>query len=242
MRDLPDAFIHVLIRKILTFAALLLFISGCGQADATRTSRAAYPAPSPAPYPPPSPITVIIDTPAITPSVQPTVGLIGASRQQLTQAALKYTNDNYPSITGTPTVILIRPITANQLPSLGFGEVSYAGTEEPPLMLVILKGDFDITSLFSGLQPRKVDTRVKYIAYVYDLRAGLPMLTAPSTNGGKLRRALNDPSLPDDPTAEPGEAVTPGAPAVPMPPQPTPHTTRPYGSIAPPAATAPIAP
>jgi hypothetical protein len=122
------------------------------------------------------------------------------------------------------------------LPALGLTEIGFAG-DVPPLMLVIVHGDIDITQTQTAslVVPAMRRPRVKYIAYVFDLRAGVPTLMETSIRGGKFRRALNDPSLPDDiPLVSPN--VTKGL-SVPDMPHPTPYPTTtirtPYGAIAP---------
>jgi hypothetical protein len=74
-------------------------------------------------------------------------------------------------------------------------------------MLVIVKGDFDMTSL-AGPVPIETSLRAHYVIYVFDLSLGVPITVTYSTNGGILRHALNDPSLPDDPTAPPLDRPT----------------------------------
>jgi hypothetical protein len=145
----------------------------------------------------------------------------------MAQVALNVTNANYPSLSDTPEVVLVRSVTAADIAALGIANISFDGGEEPPLMLVIVKGDFDVSSL-SGAK------RAKYIGYAFDLRAGGPALVASSVKGGRFRQALNDPSLPDDPTTEPDTGQ--GASADLMPTAIPSLTKLPYGATAAPAA------
>lgn len=149
--------------------------------------------------------------------------LVGASAQDVAQRAIEFSRANFRSVNGTPEVKLARPVLASQLPSLGLYGVPYADND-PPLMLVILHGDFDIAGGFPGwdrnITPgRKI--QVSHVAYVFDLRLGAPTLIATSPRGGRFRQALNDPSLPLDPTpvaAPPlpaGYALTPAPTAPP---------------------------
>jgi hypothetical protein len=104
-------------------------------------------------------------------------------------------------------------------------------------MLVILKGDFDISNMpgAGNIPKSNWHWRVGYIAYVMDLKAGLPTLTVSSPQGGLFRKALNNPNLPDDLPANPallGELknrtqALPGVPIVP------PSNKVPYGSLIP---------
>jgi hypothetical protein len=75
--------------------------------------------------------------------------------------------------------------------------------DPPPMMLVIVKGDFDIIGLYGTGSPPPEHPRAKYILYIYNLQTGGPTAITSSQNGGTFRKALNDPSLPDDPTAIP---------------------------------------
>ncbi len=96
-----------------------------------------------------------------------------------------------------PTVAFTRSITKAEVPSTSLGKINFIGGE-PPLMLVVVKGNFDVsspaTARFSDLKPR---TQAKYIVYIFDLRAGIPCLTSTGATGEYFRRVLNDASLPD---------------------------------------------
>ncbi len=127
---------------------------------------------------------------------------------------------------GSPQVLLSRTVRASELPTLGlpFGNVNVVDGA-PPLVLVVLRGDFRSDGqLFAGgnAPPAAQVAQVKYVALVYDLWAGLPTSVYISPNGGLLRRVLNDPSLPDDPsppatapTARPQDYTIPNPPLPP---------------------------
>lgn len=129
--------------------------------------------------------------------------LINASRQEVGQAALNYTLancDKFTVLSGTPQVVLIRPIKVADFPSWGFGEVGFAGNSLP-MMLVVVKGDFDTTNFIRSVSAHPLTgierTKFQYIAYIFDLGVGLPTLTTTALTGESFGRELNDPSLPD---------------------------------------------
>lgn len=98
---------------------------------------------------------------------------------------------------GTTSVLLSRPITREQVANLGLGCLAeFASIEEPPLALVILKGDFTFQSMPGGGSSR--GARFPYVVYVIDLWSGAPVRLMNSISGGLVRKALNDPSLPFD--------------------------------------------
>lgn len=98
---------------------------------------------------------------------------------------------------GTTSVLLSRPITREQVANLGLGcLVEFASIEEPPLALVILKGDFTFEKMPGGRTSQGI--RFPYVVYVIDLWSGGPVRLMNSLSGGLVRKALNDPSLPFD--------------------------------------------
>lgn len=98
---------------------------------------------------------------------------------------------------GTMNVLLSQPITREQVANLGLGCLpDFASIEEPPLALVILKGDFTFESMPGGRSLQ--GTRFPYVVYVIDLWSGAPVKLMNSISGGLVRKALNDPSLPFD--------------------------------------------
>lgn len=121
---------------------------------------------------------------------------------------------------GAIDLMLARPITRNEVSELGIGCLpNFASIEEPPMMLVILKGDFAFTAVLSP--ESTLEQRYKYAAYVMDTWAAWPAFLRVSATGGLFRKALNDPSLPIEGPVNPTKCPprTPG--------------TRPYGAEVP---------
>lgn len=155
---------------------------------------------------------------------------------------------------GAPEVALVRSVTTADLSGLGLPPLNFSA-QEPPLSLVILRGDFELAGHVPGtgsFDPSSWQHRVQYMAFVYDLNAGIPALTTWSPLGGSFRAALNDPNLPEDPRApmsEVSEFRAAGARPLPIvPPGGTgpasfPYPTMPplrYGAPAPPFLATPI--
>lgn len=166
-------------------------------------------------------------------SAQPQGGthsLVNASMKDVTEAALKHTQARFQVLSEQITVPLARPVIKEDLPRSGLPEIDFGG-EYPPLALVVLKGEFDVQNLRRGAAS---DTpwNVKFIAYVFDLKAGVPTLTLVSHDGSIFRDLLNDPSLPlprpeVNQTGRPEEGVEPLLPVAPA------HKI-PYGAMEPP--------
>ncbi|MDF2387811.1 hypothetical protein JMG10_40590 [Nostoc ellipsosporum NOK] len=127
--------------------------------------------------------------------------LTSASEKEIKQAAVNYTLANscrYKILSGTPEAIFARPIKAAEIPATGFGEFDFMG-KEPPMMLVVVKGNFDISgSGFLGFQTSNSPRSTKYTAYIFDLQAGTPIFSATGLIGKYFRDALNDSTVPDD--------------------------------------------
>ncbi len=150
--------------------------------------------------------------------------LTSLSPEQVGQVAQDYTQAIGYLHSGESKVLLTRPVTRDDLPKLGLDSINFAG-QDPPLMLVILKGDFDTSSIPRMTVP-STPRRVSYIAYVFDLWAGEPALTITSPNGGVLRKALNDPTLPNDGSVQPNTETDNTLVS-------TPSVKLPYGATAP---------
>ncbi|HEX8218884.1 MAG TPA: hypothetical protein VF914_06685, partial [Chloroflexia bacterium] len=56
-----------------------------------------------------------------------------ASANDIAQVAINLTQAKYPSLSGTPKVLLTRPVTLAELPALGLGSYQFGSIEEPPL-------------------------------------------------------------------------------------------------------------
>ena len=198
-------------KTLLTLTILFITLTSCGRGDTASVSPEAYPAPdSGLAYPPPANAAT---SPAKmeVPSFHPH-SLLNAPVSEVAQASLDYTHDRFPNQGTDPKVVLNRFVRAADLPALGFEGINF--NPERPMALVILKGDFDVSSL------ARSNKRIQgaYIAYVFDLDTGVPTFIGTSRLGGNFRRALNDPTLPDDPTTVPD--ANPGN--VTMVPMPTP--------------------
>jgi hypothetical protein len=158
--------------------------------------------------------------------------MLSASPEEIGNAAIEYTRQNLNIISGTPQVVLNRSVTIPELPNLGLAAMS-TPANPPPTWLVILKGDFDVSNLPGGAGPMQ-QLKATYIAYVFDLRAGTPTLVQTSLTGGEFRKALNDPSLPDDYKPVPQASK---ADQIPVTPTVSPLNPLPYGVVAPGVAT-----
>jgi len=152
--------------------------------------------------------------------------LTTASPIEVGQVALNYVKGDFPIRSGTPTVVLAQPVKRQDLPAMGLGSIDSVIVEEPPLMLVILKGDFGAGEHLGPGGSSQTSQRYQYIGYVYNLWAGVPTLTLASPDGGIFRTALRDTTLPIVPTR------------IPAPPHATPITRLHYGDVAPTAVPA----
>jgi hypothetical protein len=122
--------------------------------------------------------------------------LLNASDQEVTNAALESTRISF-DVTDTPKVILIRSVTIEDLSKLGLSEVA-GGDVGKPLKLVVVKGAFDLSNIRGGFSSKKGKLKASYVGYIFDLDAGVPIATLTSKNGGRFRKALNQPNLPED--------------------------------------------
>jgi len=128
--------------------------------------------------------------------------LNGASPEQVGQFAIEYAQ-HHVKVRDTPQVVLARRIKPGDLPKLGLGcPLTMASIEEPPLMLVILKGNFDVSRVRSGSSVIGIN-EVPYISYVFDHWSAAHMLFQTSVTGGRFRIALNDSTLPIDESSGP---------------------------------------
>lgn len=151
--------------------------------------------------------------------------------EEVKQRALDYTSARFKIVSGTPEVVLARPVISAELPNLGLG-THLPGTEIP-MMLVVVHGNID-TNLRSAAPREYRHTQVEYIAYVFDLMAGFPMITATSHRGGAFRSLLNNPNLPEVPPEARRRAERPStAEATPEQLIRTIPYNRPYGGISP---------
>jgi hypothetical protein len=158
--------------------------------------------------------------------------LTDASTNEISQAAIDYTYYRFTVVSGSPEVLLVQSVTKNQIPSLGLSAIEFAG-EEPPMALVAIKGDFDVSSLRAVGSP----LQVQYLIYIIDLKVGLPTLIEFSVDGSRFRDLLNDPSLPEynQPPSDPNEPMA-------TPESETAAPKLPYGSVVPTVESPKVAP
>lgn len=151
--------------------------------------------------------------------------LVGKTTNEIGQYALKYAQNNQLVRSGAPQILLSRPITREEYTALGLGCLpEFAVFEQPPLDLVILKGDFDVNRFGGARAPlRQEPNETIYLGYVFDLWAGQPASWQTTKSGGVFRAALNDASLPLDGNE----------PSVCPPQLPTSQITLHYGNAAP---------
>lgn len=99
---------------------------------------------------------------------------------------------------GTTEVVLVRAITWEEAPELGLGCLpDFASIEDPPLALVILKGDLDLGSAVPGTAALPENKRrVQYVALVLDLWSAAWVYVNGSPTGEHFNKILNDPKLP----------------------------------------------
>jgi hypothetical protein len=208
-----------------------------------KTHHYGEPAP-PTPQPSTTPLNYVPPRATISPA-----NLLGRSPQEVAQFAVDTLVRNGEVTGGTPQVLLARSVEYGDYEALGLGCMpTFAAIEEPPLVLVILEGNFQL-----HLRGRVNHlTEHHYVAFVYDLWAGFPASVLASGDKRPFAKALNDPSLPtQEPqacsTQEPypktfhyGETV-PGIPVPPPPPQPPPgETPQPAPTINVPEAPQPV--
>lgn len=141
-------------------------------------------------------------------------GLIDATPEGIQEAALELTRARYDVLSGTPQVVLARPARPGDL---GTPEVSCPASPEdgPVPWLVILHGDFDVRrGMIGGGHITERFPPAHYIAYVYDLRLGLPSTTQISVDGSSMRKELAEqsgaPTSTAIPTATPQPTPAPG--------------------------------
>ncbi len=119
--------------------------------------------------------------------------LVGASPEQVGEFAQQYVEAQHGTTKSKSQVLLARPIEGDELPALELGcPLSFAAIETPPLMLVILKGEFKLNT--PGVAGTR--TEANYLAYIFDLWSARPVYLRASKTGGHFRKALNDTTLP----------------------------------------------
>jgi hypothetical protein len=121
----------------------------------------------------------------------PPRGWVSKSPEEIGRLAVDRLLEMKDVRSGTPQVLLVTPVRNEDLPAKGVGcPIAFDTYEEPPLMLVVLKGDFlPQSSHFYSLT-------ASHAALIYDLWAGKPLRTVWSDNGARFRVALGDQTLP----------------------------------------------
>lgn len=147
--------------------------------------------------------------------------LVGASPETIAQMALQYTKDRVIIKSGQPTVLLSRAVALEDMKNFGLSMGNFAPDCNRPFHLVIIKGDFDLRNTLPS-SGQSTSKPANFIAYTYDLKAGvLTRITADRT-GAMFKKALGDPTLPDLPTpaprpnGEPGNGVSYAPPGPPI--------------------------
>lgn len=178
--------------------------------------------------------------------------LVGASDAEIAQFAQDWVLHRLQP-KGTPEVLLARSISYDEISVLGLGcPPAFNTIEEPPLMLAIVRGEFDFRGAEPGFRNEAppIAGQKRYVVYIFDAWAGRPAVTIASEDGAIVKKALQDPTLPNNPAeAVAGDCPTPipvaqrrlhygqPAPGFTVPPQPTPQF--PSGNT--PAAPPPVA-
>jgi len=145
-------------------------------------------------------------------AVAQTAPPLNVSGAQVVRLALDYTAARFVALGEAPEVVVSHPVLASELPELGLIDSRWPDNE-PPLYLVIVRGDFGLNpwisrDAYQRNDPMLAGSRARYLAYVMDLQAGRPLQWTASRLGGALRSALNDPTLPDDTLAGPRGLVS----------------------------------
>ncbi|HEX5505077.1 MAG TPA: hypothetical protein VFW96_20845 [Thermomicrobiales bacterium] len=169
-------------------------------------------------------------TPAATPTASGSRPTVDVAHDPMAQRALADTRRLVKIKSGVPAVVLSQPVTPQELRDWGLGDWNFTPGCVPPLYLVIIKGDFDWDDAFPAPVAPGTEMPVRYIAYVYDLIVGGIRAMYGDPDGGQVKKALGDPTLPDvDPASLPNPkfpAQVPCSPTV-LPGVPMPSPARP---------------
>ncbi len=189
---------------IMALATILLGIAACGDSTTGTLSN--------------SPQSVTIDPPSNssvgsvpTISVPKQTGrfmygsadLRGATNAEFAQFAQDWARHQLKAV-NAPEVLLAQAVTPNELPRLGLGcPPVFVTVEEPPLMVAILRGEFDFRRAAPGFGniPAPITGTDRYVMYVFDVWSGRPVVIITSENGAEFKQALHDSSIPDKPEA-----------------------------------------
>jgi hypothetical protein len=143
--------------------------------------------------------------------------LVGASWDEIDQAALDFICAKYQTFGGAPQIRMSRFTTPAEFIS-AFGEDRNGmACSDQQLALIILKGDFkEKVGSFPGYMDVDRLPHMSYIALAFDLRQGVPMGMVSSPHGEKFRAILNDPTIPTQVPAPAGPATGTRIFAVPL--------------------------
>lgn len=124
---------------------------------------------------------------------------MGDSPDQIGQYAINFAASQSRIRSGTPQVALVKFVKPSDLPKLGLDSINFTSGKIPPLVLVILKGDFGWGNVIGSVQDSvKEQWRGTYISYVFDRNTGQYISTISSKDGSIFRKALTDTTLPNN--------------------------------------------
>ncbi len=155
------------------------------------------------------PVSASAAAPTIAVSTQPgrfmygSADLRGATNAQFAQFAQDWTRHQLKAV-NAPEVLLAQVVTPDQLPRMGLGcPPVFVTVEEPPLMVAILRGEFDFRRAAPGFGniPAPIAGTDRYVMYVFDVWSGRPVVITTSEDGAEFKQALHDSSIPDKPAA-----------------------------------------
>ncbi len=133
---------------------------------------------------------------------------------------------------GPVEVRLSRTVTREEVPQLGLGCLSdNSGSEEPPFVLVIVRGDFDLSGV-PGRDPLPPGILYHSSALIIDVWAAAPTSIISSFDGSDFQEIINDPTLPEI-TPQPPRNCPPRTPGS------YPHGAVMYGTVFPTAPRPP---
>jgi len=126
--------------------------------------------------------------------------LVGKSPTEISQFAQNLARQQLKA-KGPVQALLTRAVNDQELAALGLGcGPSFTAIEQPPLVLTILKGEFDFRGAAPGFgrMPPPVPSKSRYVVYVFDAWAGSPAMIMASEDGSLVKKALQDSALPDN--------------------------------------------
>jgi len=125
--------------------------------------------------------------------------LRGATNAEFAQFAQDWARHQLQA-KNTPSVLLARAVTYEEMPTLGLGcPPNFATIELPPVMVAILRGEFDFRGAGPGFRYSRapVAGKERYVYYVFDVWSATPVVTMASEDGAAFKQALHDPTLSD---------------------------------------------